>query len=161
LIDRISYEETNAMQKEEQENIETWVKTATDFHGHLGPFLVVGVRMGLIGLRELHANRGDLTLHALATLERAVPFSCTIDGIQVITQCTVGNGRLQIENVKNKIAATFQLDKKKEATVTLKPAKFEELKNVLPKKAHSYKNVQLARKIASLPEGELFFIMTK
>jgi len=149
------------MQKEEQENIETWVKTAADFHGHLGPFLVIGVRMGLIGLRELHANRGDLKLHALAMLERAVPFSCTIDGIQVVTQCTVGNGRLQIESVKNKFAASFQLNQKKEVTITLKPAKFEELKNALPKTAHSYKNVQLAMKIAYLPESELFSVKAK
>ena len=41
------------MKNEEQEKIEAWVKTAADFHGHLGPFLVLGVRMGLIGLREL------------------------------------------------------------------------------------------------------------
>jgi len=149
------------MQKEEQENIETWVKTAVDFHGHLGPFLVIGVRMGLIGLRELHANRDDLKLHAFAMLERVVPFSCTIDGVQVVTQCTVGNGRLQIKSVKNKFAASFQLNQKKEVTVTLKPAKFEELKNALPKTAHAYKNVQLARKIASSPEDELFSLKTK
>lgn len=29
------------------------LKRAAEFHGHLGPFLVIGVRMGLIGLREL------------------------------------------------------------------------------------------------------------
>lgn len=149
------------MKKEEKENTETWVKAAADFHGHLGPFLVIGVRMGLIGLREFQANRGDLRLHALTTLERAVPFSCTIDGIQVVTQCTVGNGRLQIKNAKNKVAARFQLNKKGEVTVTLKPSKLDELKNALPATARSYRNIQLARKIASLPEGELFTVKVK
>ena len=149
------------MQKEEQENIEKWVKTAADFHGHLGPFLALGVRIGLIGLRELQTRRGDLKLHATTLLACKVPFSCTIDGIQAVTQCTVGNGRLQIKNVKNRFAASFQLNQKSEVTITLKPAKFDELKNALPKTVHSYRYIQLARKIASLPESELFSIKTK
>jgi formylmethanofuran dehydrogenase subunit E len=149
------------MQKEEKESIETWVKAAADFHGHLGPFLVLGVRAGLIGLRELQTSRGDFELHATAILEREVPFSCTIDGIQVVTQCTTGNGRLQIKNAKNRFAARFQLNNKRAVTVTFKPARFEELKNTLPKTARSYKNIQLARRIALLPEGELFTVETK
>jgi len=148
------------MQKEEQEAIETWAKVAANFHGHLGPFLVVGARMGLIGLRELQTKRGDLKLRALTELECEVPFSCTIDGIQVVTQCTVGNGRLQITNAKNKIAASFQLNQK-EVTVRLKPVKLKELKNALPGTARSNRNIQLARKIASMPEGELFTVRTK
>jgi formylmethanofuran dehydrogenase subunit E len=149
------------MKNEEQEKIEAWVKAAADFHGHLGPFLVLGVRMGLIALRELQTSRGDLKLHATAILERAVPFSCTIDGIQIVTQCTMGNGRLQINNTKNRFAARFQLNQKRRVTVTLTPARFEELKNALPKKARSYKNIQLAKRIASLPERELFAVETK
>jgi formylmethanofuran dehydrogenase subunit E len=149
------------MQNEEQEKIETWVRAAADFHGHLGPFLVLGVRMALIGLRELRTSRGDLELHVTAILERAVPFSCAIDGIQVVTQCTVGNGRLQIKNAKNRVAARFRLNNKREVTVTLKPVRFEELKNALPKTARSYKNIQLARRIALLSEGELFTVETK
>lgn len=148
------------MQKGE-ENIEKWVKAAADFHGHLGPFLVIGVRIGIIGLQELNTNRGNLKLRALATLERAVPFSCTIDGIQVATQCTMGNGRLQINSVKNRVAASFRLDEKRKVTVTLRPTRLEELKNALPETARSYRNIQLARKIASLPESELFTVETK
>lgn len=149
------------MKNGERERIETWVRAAVDFHGHLGPFLVLGVRMGLIGLRELQTNRGDLKLLATAILECRVPFSCTIDGVQVVTQCTVGNGRLQINNAKSRFAVRFQRVQKKKVTVTLKPAKFEELKNALPKTARSYKNIQLARRIASLPEEELFTVEIK
>ncbi len=149
------------MQRNEQENIENWVKTAVDFHGHLGPFLVIGVRMGIVGLRELQASRGNLKLHALVNLHRVVPFSCTIDGIQVVTQCTVGNGRLQIEEMRNTVSASFQLNSRKEVTVMLKPVQFEELKKALPKEAHSDKNIQLAKEIAALRDSELFSIVTK
>lgn len=149
------------MQKEEKESIEAWAKAAADFHGHLGPFLVLGVRMGLIGLRKLQTSRGVLELHTTAILKHEVPFSCTIDGIQVVTQCTMGNGRLQIRNAKNRFAAKFQLTNRRTITVTFKPARFEELKNALPKTARSYKNIQLAKRVASLPEAELFTVETK
>ena len=148
------------MQKGEQE-LEGLVKAAVGFHGHLGPFLVLGVRMGLIGLRELQTSRGDSKLQATAALERVVPFSCTIDGIQVSTQCTVGNGKLKIQNAKNRFSARFQLNHKRKVTVTFKAAKLDELKKALPKKAHAYKTIQLARMIASLPERELFTIEQK
>ena len=148
------------MQKEEP-NLDSIVKEAVDFHGHLGPFLVLGLRMGLIGLKELQVKKGDSKLRATAILEHTVPFSCAIDGIQVATGCTVGNGRLKLKNTKNIIASEFHLDGKENVIVTLKPMKFKELQKALPKDAHSYKNIQLARTIASSPEEELFTIKKK
>jgi formylmethanofuran dehydrogenase subunit E len=148
------------MQKEEL-NLDSIVKEAVDFHGHLGPFLVLGARMGLIGLKELQVKKGDSKLRATAILERTVPFSCAIDGIQVATGCTVGNGRLKLKNTKNIIASEFCLNGKEHVIVTLKPMKFKDLKKALPKDVHSYKNIQLARMIASSPEEELFTIKKK
>ena len=142
------------MQKVELD-LETTVKNAVDFHGHLGPFLIIGVRMGLIGLGELQTSRGNQKLQATATVQHVVPYSCAIDGIQVATGCTVGNGKLKLRNAKNVLSSRFTLNGR-QVTVTLKAVKFEELKKALPKEAHSYKNIQLARKIASLPEEELF-----
>jgi len=148
------------MPKKEQD-LDSIVKEAVDFHGHLGPFLVIGVRMGLIGLRELKTTRGDPKLQATTIVKHAVPFSCTIDGIQVTTQCTVGNGKLKLKNKPETISAEFKLNKGKQVTVTLKPKKFEELKKAMPKSARSYKNIQLAREVASTPEKELFTIEKK
>jgi len=143
------------------QDLDSIVREAVDFHGHLGPFLVLGVRMGLIGLRELKTREGDLKLQATAILERAPPFSCTIDGIQVTTQCTVGNGKLKLKNKPDTISAIFKLNKEKQVTVTLKPTKYEELKKSLPKDTQSYKNIQLAREVAYSPEKELFTIEKK
>lgn len=148
------------MPKKEQD-LDSIVREAVDFHGHLGPFLVIGVRMGLIGLRELKTTRGDPKLQATTLLKRAVPFSCAIDGIQVTTQCTVGNGKLQLKSMPETISTKFQLNQERQVTVTLKPTKFEELKKSMPKSARSYKNIQLAREVASSPEKELFTIEKK
>lgn len=148
------------MSKKEQD-LDSIVKEAVDFHGHLGPFLVIGVRMGLIGLRELKTTRGDSKLQATTHLKHAVPFSCTIDGIQMTTQCTVGNGKLKLKSTQETVSAEFKLNRERQVTVTLKPTKFEELKRSMPKSARSYKNIKLAREVASSPEKELFTIEKK
>jgi formylmethanofuran dehydrogenase subunit E len=38
------------------EKLEVILKKAEEFHGRLEPFLTLGVRMGLIGVRELGAQ---------------------------------------------------------------------------------------------------------
>jgi len=148
------------MSKKEQD-LNSIVREAVDFHGHLGPFLVIGVRMGLIGLRELKTTRGDPKLQATTIVKHAVPFSCIIDGIQVTTQCTVGNGKLKLKSISETVSAEFKLNRERQVKITLKPRKFEELKRSMPKSARSYKNIQLAREVASLSEKELFTIKKK
>jgi len=142
-------------------DMESIVREAVAFHGHLGPFLVVGLRMGLIGLRELKTSGSDFDLQAIAILKQTTPFSCAIDGIQVTTHCTVGNGKLKLKDKPGIISAVFKANNERQVTVTLKPTKYEELKKELPKDRQSYKNVQLAREIASTPEEDLFAIEKK
>jgi len=146
---------------EKEQNLDSIVREAADFHGHLGPFLVIGVRMGLIGLREIKTTRGDPKLQATTIVKRSVPFSCAIDGIQVTTQCTVGNGRLKLKSTLETVCAEFKLNGERQVTVILKPRKFEELKGAMPKSARSYKNIKLAREVASSPEEDLFIIEKK
>jgi len=140
------------------QELESIVREAVAFHGHLGPFLIIGVRMGLVGLRELKTNGSDFDLHAIAILTSTPPFSCVIDGIQVTTHCTVGNGKLELQDKPGIISAVFKSRNEKQATVTLKSTKYEELKKRLPRGRQSYKIIQLAREIASTPEKDLFTI---
>jgi formylmethanofuran dehydrogenase subunit E len=142
----------------QKQDLDSVVREAVAFHGHLGPFLIIGVRMGLIGLRELKTNKNDLKLQATAVLKQTPPFSCIIDGIQTTTHCTIGNGKLKLKNKPQIISAVFSINEEKRVTVTLEPTKFAELKKALPKDRQSYKNIQLAREIAFTPEKELFTI---
>lgn len=132
------------------------IKKATDFHGHLGPFLVIGVRMGLIGLRELKLKKGTKKLHIAASLKYSVPFSCVLDGIQVTTGCTFGNQKLTIKNSSG-IAAEFQLPNKKQVTVAVNQTAFNRLKRkLLSEKASNHETEELAQLIAAIPEKDLF-----
>ena len=145
-------------QKQELEEI---LEKAVNFHGHLGPFLVLGIRMGLTGLRELKVERGNPKLRVTVMTKPSVPFSCVIDGIQASTTCTVGNRRLRLRNSPKNIVAKFQILEGNKVTVTLDPAKQEELEKRLSKHASSQKVEKIARGIISMPERELFKVKKK
>jgi len=69
------------------------INRAVEFHGHLGPFLVLGVRMGLLARRELFPME-DGEMKAVARTGNVPSLSCLLDGIQVSTGCTMGKGNI-------------------------------------------------------------------
>ena len=133
-----------------------FIEKGAEFHGHLGPFLVLGIRTGLIGLRELGAPRKFGQMNVTAMLKLSVPFSCLIDGIQVATKCTVGNRMLKLENSQRGMAVHFRLrNSDKALTVHVNP---EIVKHLMNKFSEGVSNEELAWKIASSPESQLFMI---
>jgi len=64
-------------------------------HGHLGPFLVAGIRMGLLAL-ELLDSPGYFGLEVVSQAGSVTPLSCLNDGIQIGSGCTAGKGNLAI-----------------------------------------------------------------
>jgi len=145
----------------QEQKLDTILKKAAEFHGHLGPFLVIGVRMGLIGVRELKAKENDNKLRVTAMLKHSVPFSCIIDGIQVATKCTIGNQKLKLIDSLG-ITVEFELQQREKVTVTVNPTAFNRLKGRLLSENVSQEETQkLASVIASMPEEELFIIENK
>ncbi|MGD8564812.1 MAG: formylmethanofuran dehydrogenase subunit E family protein [Candidatus Bathyarchaeota archaeon] len=132
------------------------LEKAADFHGHLGPFLVIGVRMGLIGLRKIGKYEiGQLKVEV--SLPIHVPFSCIIDGIQIITHCTIGNQKLSLKD-SDSVKAIFKIESKKmEMIVTISKSLLKELKSqLLGKDILGEKIHKLAWKVAGLSEDILF-----
>lgn len=68
---------------------------AVRLHGHRGPFLAIGLRMGLLALRVLGSS-GFTRIAAEAYTGTEPPISCLVDGIQVATGCTAGKGNLKV-----------------------------------------------------------------
>lgn len=73
------------------------LKSATSFHGHLGPYLVLGLRMGLVAVRTLRPH-GHRELSATIWTKRSPPNSCLLDGVQLSSGCTLGKGNLRVKN---------------------------------------------------------------
>ena len=78
--------------KREAEGI---LEYAKEFHGHICPYLALGIRASLIAMDELGVGRldysGSVDESILAIVETN---SCFTDGVQVTTGCTLGNNSL-------------------------------------------------------------------
>ena len=66
-----------------------------EFHGHGGPFMIIGLRVGLAALRALDAF-GWFEISCSVFLPWSPPDSCVIDGIQVSTGCTMGKHNIEV-----------------------------------------------------------------
>ena len=141
------------------EELKAEIRDAAKLHGHLGPFLVIGVRIGIAARKSLKLeNHENGKAWALVEVPLRTPFSCTLDGIQATTHCTIGNQRLKVRKSPRKISARF-VTADETLTVTVNPEIVKEVKEQISKGAT---NESLAETIASTPESRLLSLdMTK
>jgi formylmethanofuran dehydrogenase subunit E len=139
----------------EQKKTESIIRRGVEFHGHLGAFLVIGLRMGTLAKRHLKDELKDrLSLRATLNVPFRVPFSCTIDGVQVTTCCTVGNRRLSLQNSRGEIVGTFIADGSRKALkVRVKP---EIVKDLIKKRTNGVSNEELAGQVSRMSDDQLF-----
>jgi len=64
------------------------------FHGHLGPYVVIGYKMGKICKKHLGSD--PFSKEAVIWTGTKPPLSCIIDGIQISSGCTLGKGNISI-----------------------------------------------------------------
>ncbi|RLE30307.1 formylmethanofuran dehydrogenase [Candidatus Acetothermia bacterium] len=115
-------------------------------HGHRGPFLACGIRMGLLALRLL-GSTGYSGIRAVAETGSAPPVSCLVDGLQISTGCTAGKGNLGVEE-GGRPAARFAAGGR-EIAIALRA---EVARKILDGGAGE----DLVEWVLSLPEEELF-----
>ncbi len=72
-------------------------------HDHLCPRQILGVRIGLAGMKALGFDMPPTNKHLLVISETD---GCFVDGIAAPTGCTVGHRTLRVEDY-GKVAATF------------------------------------------------------
>ncbi len=132
------------------------IEFARQLHGHVGPYLVIGLKMGAAAKKALNISDAEAAiLRTEVSVPLYPPFSCLLDGIQVSTTCTIGNQRLQFKDSKT-IQATFFIEENgKTVKVTLtKPfSKILEQMKKQDKLDEAY-----GWEIAKLPEDQLFQI---
>ncbi|MCI4371289.1 MAG: formylmethanofuran dehydrogenase subunit E family protein [Thermoplasmata archaeon] len=64
------------------------------FHGHLGVYVTLGLRMGAIGRRRFGHYKG---LNAVVRARAEPPMRCVLDGVQFSSGCTMGKGNISLE----------------------------------------------------------------
>lgn len=73
------------------------IEEAVKFHGHPGPWLLIGYRAGSIARSKL-GPRDIHDLYCIVKVPNKVPYSCSIDGVQASACCTLGKGNIVTEN---------------------------------------------------------------
>jgi len=79
------------------------VEEAIKFHGHLGPYLVLGILAGELALKRLKCKKYfDLEIKIWGANRK--PKSCLIDGLQLSTGATYGKGNInKIDGKKTQV----------------------------------------------------------
>jgi len=128
------------------------LKSGIAFHGHLGPYLVLGLRMGMLAVRDLKPKQ----LHELSAVvwtQELPPQSCVLDGIQISSGCTLGKGNIGVRGSR-RTKARFR--RGNQTLVIGTTEKAETLLSGVSAGLHSLELEQLALSLYRMPDRELF-----
>ncbi|OGS46672.1 MAG: hypothetical protein A3K66_07905 [Euryarchaeota archaeon RBG_16_67_27] len=117
------------------------------FHGHLGVYVTVGLRMGAIAGRLLGHHKG---LSAVVRSRPEPPMLCVVDGVQFSSGCTMGKGNIRVEPSAEP-EALFEKEGRR-VRVSLRPGWRERIDREMSKE----KEIEQSRFYHDLPEAELF-----
>ncbi|MGQ9677899.1 MAG: formylmethanofuran dehydrogenase subunit E family protein [bacterium] len=126
------------------------LKQAERFHGHLGPWLILGLRAGRNARRRLRASPFELV--ALVESPAKPPVSCFIDGVQLGAGCTMGKGNIK-HRVKLMVCRVIFSHRQtgEQLMLRVRDDIFQMLLNV-----RGHKVISLARKVYRMPLSQLF-----
>ena len=127
------------------------LSAAARFHTHLGPYLVVGLRMGRVITREL--GNEPFSYRVSARTGRRPPYSCLVDGIQVATPCTTGNGGLVVEEERS-MSVGVEAKTGARLTVSLNGGIFDRIENECTEENQE----AFAVEIWKMPEDDLLTV---
>lgn len=127
------------------------LEEAIKFHGHLGPYLVLGILAGEAALKKLGCKK-YFGLEVCVWGANKKPRSCLIDGLQLSTGATYGKGNIKKFNgaaIKMRFCNSIN---DKTMTLKFKDSLIQKLNKV---KTHINSEV-LARKLYKEDYSELF-----
>lgn len=102
------------------------LEEAIKFHGHLGPYLVLGLLAGSLSLKKLRAKKYfGLRVRVWGAAQK--PKSCFIDGLQLSTGATYGKGNIEKLNGPSIKAEFYDCASKKKIVLTLKAGVIQRL----------------------------------
>ncbi|KYK25862.1 hypothetical protein AYK20_04210 [Thermoplasmatales archaeon SG8-52-1] len=128
------------------------LKQIEKFHGHIGPYAVIGYRMGLVANKKLGSD--PFLKKAVVFTGTIPPLSCIVDGIQISSGCTFGKGNIKVEN-KGIAKADFFTNEGKKLQIILKP----ELKKEIDIVVNEDNIVSYSEKMFEKSDEELFEIL--
>ena len=134
-----------------------WWNAIKQLHGHVGPWNVLGWRMGKAALRELGATWGQHQLDIICHIPLQTPYSCIADGLIIGTGNSMGRLDIHLSEVAtmNEIYVSVRRKDGSGPVLLLKP-NLKYMEKICD--APDSQNTPLANECAKLPEKELFVI---
>lgn len=117
------------------------------FHGHLGVYVTLGLRMGAIGKRRFGHYKG---LKASVRSQPDPPMRCVLDGIQFSSGCTMGKGNIALET-GSEPEVTFEKEGRR-LRIALRPGWRERIDREMTKE----KEIEQSLFYYEIPEDEVF-----
>jgi formylmethanofuran dehydrogenase subunit E len=125
---------------------------AAEFHGHVGPWLALGLRAGLLARRRLLDD--PFRLRAVVRCPARRPFTCFIDGVQFGSGCTMGKGNIR-HIASRRVGVTFSAPGRGRLTLSVRPAAVPELE---PQRPDSGAVARSGRALFRRRLGDLFVV---
>jgi len=117
------------------------------FHGHLGPYAVIGYRMGLTA-RQRFPER----IYALLHSGTSRPLSCLADGVQMSSCCTLGKGNITLRD-DGEASAEFS-----DGTGHLQFDLHPEVRRRIDAETNHHTEEAISLELYRMPDAELFAI---
>lgn len=127
------------------------LKEAVKFHGHLGPYLVLGLLAGELALKEL-ACKKYFGIGVSVWGADKKPKSCLIDGLQLSTGATFGKGNIKKKAGPNIKIEFFREQGRKRICLIINDGLIQELEKT---KSHEAAEL-LAKRLYRLPAFRIF-----
>jgi formylmethanofuran dehydrogenase subunit E len=137
---------------EKVEQSEAFLLDAVEFHGHLGPYLVLGLRAGFYANQML--GKDPMETEAFIKTKTTPPQSCFADGVQLSTGCTYGKRNISLEEGEG-LLVTFKKNNQK-LVLKLKKEIIDAM-NSLPSEEKAWED--LARNLYKREIDEIFEII--
>jgi len=141
---------------ETKTDFELLLEESVRIHGHLCPGQVLGVKMSMLGLKEIGIEdpkgKDRKSLIVFVEMDR-----CATDAVQSVTGCSLGHRTMKFMDY-GKMAATFlNLKTQKSVRVVAKEEARDKAKEYFPEIKDKYKAQLEAYKV--MPDEELFDVM--
>ncbi|UCE10771.1 MAG: formylmethanofuran dehydrogenase subunit E family protein [Candidatus Thorarchaeota archaeon] len=123
---------------------------AISLHGHLGAFLLLGLKAGLYANKIL--GRNSFRMRAIVETEPFPPLSCFVDGVQVATGCTMGKRNIELRKGRS-LSVTFTRNGER-IRLCLKNGLLKSLREISSKE----ESENMAMTLADRPIQDLFIV---
>lgn len=143
----------NAQDAPSARDVETCLSRVLDYHGHLGPWAVIGYRVGERALKESGLPRSTKDLVVVHYCPEAVQYTCMLDGLHAATGASIGKLTLKHEVVPADQLHTVVVDRKhgRRYQFTVNPQLVSSILNL----DHEHQ-ISEARRVAGLADDKLF-----